>query len=168
LTAGNWDIQTAAALFYDGDAPGNEASPPDADMADDEPQDASSPPQQQHPGGGRTLSGAYVPAAASSSSSAQPAARQPPQRGARGMRTLGDLQSGGGGGHSHDDESDDDEKTDLFTGGEKSGLAVQNPNQSNPRDQIENILRRARQWVGHPKYRTTQTNTAQERPPAWR
>lgn len=71
------------------------------------------------------------------------------------MRTLKDLQSSGGGGghgHAHDDgdrDSDedfhDDENQDFFTGGEKSGLAVQNPNAANPRDQINNILKRARQ-----------------------
>lgn len=85
------------------------------------------------------------PPEASSSSSQQPAGRSQPQR---GLRTLGDLQSSGGGhGHAHDDDSDDDENHDFFTGGEKSGLAVQNPNQSNPRDHINNILRRARQYV---------------------
>ena len=72
------------------------------------------------------------------------------------MRTLKDLQAqGGGGGHGHahgddgDHESDedykDDENQDFFAGGEKSGLAVQNPNQANPRDHINNIIRRARQ-----------------------
>jgi len=72
-----------------------------------------------------------------------------------GLRTLKDLQSGGGsaGGHGHahsegdDDGDDDDENQDFFAGGEKSGLAVQNPNAANPRDQINNILKRARQYV---------------------
>jgi UBX domain-containing protein 1 len=122
-------------------------------MADEnEPQNPTpNPAQQQQPGGGRTLDGTYVaPPAAASSSSSQPAARRQPQR---GLRTLGDLQSSGGGGgrgHSHSDgdgsgSDQDDENQDFFAGGEKSGLAVQNPNQSNPRDQINNILRRARQ-----------------------
>ena len=71
------------------------------------------------------------------------------------MRTIQDLQASGGGhghAHAHDDgdrESDEDyepeENQDFFAGGEKSGLAVQNPNQDNPRDHINNILRRARQ-----------------------
>ncbi|CAO2647290.1 Nn.00g082120.m01.CDS01 [Neocucurbitaria sp. VM-36] len=116
------------------------------------------PPQQPVPGGGRTLGGAYVPPAAGSSSSASQLAatsRQAPQR---GLRTLKDLQSSGGGhGHAHDDgdgDSDDndqdDENQDFFAGGEKSGLAVQNPNQANPRDQINNILKRARQNAPRP------------------
>lgn len=120
-------------------------------MADDEPQNPTSNPPQQ-PGGGRTLAGDYVPPSASSasSSSQQPAARRQPQR---GLRTLGDLQSSAPPGHSHDGDNDDDsdyqddESQDLFAGGEKSGLAVQNPNQSNPQDYINNILRRARQYV---------------------
>jgi UBX domain-containing protein 1 len=72
-----------------------------------------------------------------------------------GLRTLKDLQSSGGGGgqghahgdgdHSSDEDYQDDENQDFFTGGEKSGLAVQNPNAANPRDQINKILKRARQ-----------------------
>ncbi|CAI6295505.1 unnamed protein product [Periconia digitata] len=157
LTAGNWDIQTAASLYFDEAAPQND-SEPDVNMADDEAQNPTPnpPPQQQHqPGGGRTLAGDYVPPPASSSSSQQPSAsRQPPQR---GLRTLGDLQASGGGsqGHAHDGDDDDsdyqdDENQDLFAGGEKSGLAVQNPNQSNPQDFINNILRRARQNAPRP------------------
>jgi len=116
-------------------------------------------PQQPVPGGGRTLGGAYVPpteASSSSSSRQQSAQRQAPQqRGVAGLRTLKDLQSSGSGGHgqAHDDDDDsdgdfqDDENQDFFAGGEKSGLAVQNPNQANPRDHINNILKRARQSV---------------------
>lgn len=47
--------------------------------------------------------------------------------------TLGDLGGGGGSahaGHGHDDDDNDedfDPDQDLFAGGEKSGLAVHNP-----------------------------------------
>jgi UBX domain-containing protein 1 len=149
LAAGNWNIETAAALFFEqADPAEEEQSDADVDMAGDEPTNPTpNPAQQQQPGGGRTLDGTYVPPAAGSSSSSQPAAPRQPQR---GLRTLGDLQSSGGGGHGHshdddDDDEQDDENQDFFAGGEKSGLAVQNPNQSNPRDHINNILRRARQ-----------------------
>lgn len=60
--------------------------------------------------------------------------------------TLGDLSGGGGSsghaGHGHDDDSDDsdyDPKQDLFAGGEKSALAVQNPDEMKKK-----ILERAR------------------------
>jgi len=124
-------------------------------MAGDE-QPTDNNPQKPVPGGGRTLGGAYVPptAEASSSSAQASSSRQAPQR---GLRTLKDLQSSGGGaGHAHDDGGDsdedlqDDENQDFFTGGEKSGLAVQNPNAANPRDQINNILKRARQNAPRP------------------
>ncbi|KAF1847969.1 SEP-domain-containing protein [Cucurbitaria berberidis CBS 394.84] len=163
LNASNGDLALAASLALDESAePVEDASDPDVDMAgDDQPTNPNpNPPQQPVPGGGRTLGGAYVPPAAdASSSSSQPPAtsRQAPQR---GLRTLKDLQSSGGGhghGHAHDDgdrDSDedfqDDENQDFFAGGEKSGLAVQNPNQSNPRDQINNILKRARQNAPRP------------------
>ena len=146
LTAANGDLQTAASLYFDGSGPQEEEEEEhDEEMAGDDQNQPPNPPHQ--PGGGRTLGGDYVPPppAASSSSQPAPAARQPQ----RGLRTLGDLQSSSGGhGHSHDDDDDDedykdDDQHDFFTGGEKSGLAVQNPNQRNPRDHINNILRRA-------------------------
>ena len=62
------------------------------------------------------------------------------------MRTLRDLQGDGGGrghGHAHGDDDDDENEQDFFAGGEKSGLAVQNPN--NAQDHIRNIIERARQ-----------------------
>lgn len=162
LNASNGDLTLAASLFFDESAEQAEDSDPDVDMAGDDQPTASNtnPPKEPVSGGGRTLGGAYVPPAAesSSSSSQQPtSSRQPAQR---GLRTLKDLQSSGGGGghgHSHDDgdrESDDDfqddENQDFFAGGEKSGLAVQNPSQANPRDQINNILKRARQNAPRP------------------
>lgn len=72
-----------------------------------------------------------------------------------GARTLRDLQSSASGpGHGHDtsegEDNGDEDGQDFFAGGEKSGLAVQNPNQSNPRDQINNILKRARQNAQRP------------------
>ena len=110
-------------------------------------------------GPGRRLGGdspepSPPPAPEASASSSQPASRrQAPQR---GLRTLQDLQNqpsghghahGDDGDHASDDDYEDDENQDFFAGGEKSGLAVQNPNASNPRDHINNILRRARQYA---------------------
>ncbi|KAL1601954.1 protein phosphatase regulator [Nothophoma quercina] len=162
LDAANGDLQVAAELFYEQSAEQEQAS--DTEMAGDDqttnPNPDPNPPQQPVPGGGRTLGGAYVPpteASSSSSSRAQSTQRQAPQqRGVAGLRTLKDLQSGGGGhGHAHDDDDSDeddkdDENQDFFAGGEKSGLAVQNPNQANPRDHINNILKRARQNAPRP------------------
>jgi len=156
LNASNGDLTLAASLFFDESAEQqDDASEPDVDMAGDE-SNTDAPSVPQGAGGGRTLGGAYVPSPApeASRSSSQPAAArgQPAQRGVAGARTLRDLQSSGGGhGHAHDDdENPDDENQDFFAGGEKSGLAVQNPNQSNPRDQINNILKRARQNAPRP------------------
>jgi UBX domain-containing protein 1 len=104
-------------------------------------------------GGGRTLAGGPAPAAASSSFGPSSTARrgQPAPRG--GPRTLKDLQGDGGhAGHghahgpAHDDDDDSADEQDFFAGGEKSGLAVQNPNAgSNPRDRhINSLFERAR------------------------
>ncbi|KAA8618223.1 Cdc48-dependent protein degradation adaptor protein Shp1 [Pyrenophora tritici-repentis] len=143
LNASNGDLGLAATLFFDESTEQQDAtSEPDVDMADSDPtpDPTQNPPPPTSAGGGRTLGGAYVPpsqAPAAASSSSRPAAGrgQPTQRGVAGARTLRDLQS---------------ENQDFFAGGEKSGLAVQNPNQSNPRDQINSILKRARQNAPRP------------------
>lgn len=78
------------------------------DAGQDEPAGTSS--------AGQTLGGSPAPSGTPQSE----------QRGApkKGVATLADYTSGGG--HS-DEEDDDTENHDLFAGGEKSGLAVQNP-----------------------------------------
>lgn len=69
-------------------------------------------------------------------------ATQPPKK---KFATLGDL--GGSGpshaGHGHDDDGDEseEENQDLFAGGEKSGLAVQNPD-----DLKRKIIERAQRY----------------------
>lgn len=68
---------------------------------------------------------------------------------------------GGGGGHDHDDDDDDEEEDDmadrrgprdLFAGGEKSGLAVQDPgrNPADPQNVIKDILAKAKAYVPQP------------------
>lgn len=101
--------------------------------------------------GPRTLDGRPAPQAASSRTS-----RKPAQQKKKGVATLGSL--GGGSGHQHDDDDDDldddydedededDGRRNLFAGGEKSGLAVQDPKQqdSGPRKLINDILAKAK------------------------
>ncbi|KAH7012352.1 Cdc48-dependent protein degradation adaptor protein-like protein [Macrophomina phaseolina] len=124
----------------------------------DEPQqEDSSAPAQAPPGytGPRTLSGAPAPAAAQPGSSRSSSGGRGPQRGGArgGLRTLRDIQNEGasqGHAHSHDDD-DEEEDQDFFAGGEKSGLAVQNPNSGpSARDQINSILDRARRNAPRP------------------
>lgn len=56
------------------------------------------------------------------------------------MKTLRDLQAG------DDDDEEDEKKQDMFAGGEKSGLAVQEPGAGGgPRDHFRNIMNQARQ-----------------------
>lgn len=45
-------------------------------------------------------------------------------------------------------EGDDDEQPrDLFAGGEKSGLAVQDPTKRDPKSLVNDILKKARSYV---------------------
>lgn len=99
--------------------------------------------------GPRTLDGRPAPAAIPTvGSSSRPAA--PPKRG--GIATLGSLNQASSSGHGHahddDDDSDDDDEPrnprDLFAGGEKSGLAVQDPNRNDPRRVVKDILKKAK------------------------
>ncbi len=97
--------------------------------------------------GPRTLDGRPAPQASSSQPSRK--AAQPKRK---GVATLGSL---GGGSHGHhddddsdtelDDDNDDDGRGNLFAGGEKSGLAVQDPKQEGgSRKIIGDILAKAK------------------------
>jgi len=57
------------------------------------------------------------------------------------VRTFRDLQNDEG----DDDHSDQDPQQDFFAGGEKSGLAVQDPNRR-PQDHFRNIMNQAREY----------------------
>ncbi|CAK1365535.1 unnamed protein product [Cercospora beticola] len=115
LGASNWDLEAAVSLFF---AAGDEQASADEDD-DDEPLPTANP--------RRNVDAA--PATNKSGSSRKP----------KGPTTLRDLQGGG------DASSDDDKKRDLFAGGEKSGLAVTDPNQGDgPVDHFRNIMNQAR------------------------
>ncbi|PIA91428.1 UBX domain-containing protein 1 [Cercospora beticola] len=115
LGASNWDLEAAVSLFF---AAGDEQASADEDD-DDEPPPTANP--------RRNVDAA--PATNKSGSSRKP----------KGPTTLRDLQGGG------DASSDDDKKRDLFAGGEKSGLAVTDPNQGDgPVDHFRNIMNQAR------------------------
>ncbi|KAK7545089.1 Cdc48-dependent protein degradation adaptor protein-like protein [Phyllosticta citribraziliensis] len=143
LKMAEWDVPNAVQLHYTAQDDAPEASAEDAAAAE-APSDYTGP---------RTLGGAPAPAPAQAGSSSSSSAQQSRSRG--GLRTIRDLQGEGGAaqghGHAHDDD-DDDEDQDFFAGGEKSGLAVQNPNRDQPsaRDHINNIIDRARRNVPRP------------------
>lgn len=104
--------------------------------------------------GPRTLDGRPAPQSIPSVASNS---RAPPKK-RGGIATLGSLgqSSAGAGshghGHAHDDDDSDDEDfqpdeqpRDLFAGGEKSGLAVQDPsNRNDPRKVVNDIIKKAR------------------------
>jgi UBX domain-containing protein 1 len=124
LAASQGDIATAVASYYAAQEDSMSDNPADQDYEEpDQPSQEAQPEAQPSFGGGRRLGDGSADAApatiASTSSSSKPKAK--PAR--AGIATLGDY---GASGRNHDD-SDDDDKQDLFAGGEKSGLAVQNP-----------------------------------------
>ncbi|KAJ5146477.1 uncharacterized protein N7515_001041 [Penicillium bovifimosum] len=129
LTANGWDIEAAVTEFF---AEQDEA-------LQDTNSDDRQPVTEGTAGasGGRTLGGAFIPgsssAAGESSSSARAAAPK------KKFATIGDFASGGGGGHGDSSDGDDSDEHDFFAGGEKSGLAVQNPE-----DLKKKILEKAR------------------------
>lgn len=105
-------------------------------------------------GSGRTLGGDPAPPVDSTSSAlpASSSTRSAPRTSNRKFATLGDLNRDQGhshrGGHGREDDADEDEgdgAQDFFAGGEKSGLAVQNPGDS--RRQVKDILEKARRYV---------------------
>ncbi|KAG9954569.1 SEP-domain-containing protein, partial [Aureobasidium melanogenum] len=121
LAASNWDIEQAVTLYFASqDAP--------AEDSDDSLEESAAP----------SLPSA-TPAANQSSSSTN---RPPPSNRSNMVRTFRDLQNDEDRGD--DDHSDQDPQQDFFAGGEKSGLAVQDPNRR-PQDHFNNIMNQARQ-----------------------
>ncbi|ROV93584.1 hypothetical protein VMCG_08074 [Cytospora schulzeri] len=142
LEASQWNLSAAVGSYFadDEEAPASAAG-----------SSSQAVPEPEYTGP-RTLDGRPAPQSAfpsSSSSSKKPAKK-------KGLATLSSI--GGGGNdhdHDHDDDDDDDEEDDmndrrgprdLFAGGEKSGLAVQDPsrNAADPQNVIKDILAKAK------------------------
>ena len=143
LSANRWDIGGAVSEYYTSQEEG-------VTGAQDEVEDT----QEEEPyTGPRTLDGRPAPQSIPSVASNSRAAAPP--RKAGGINTLGSISKASSGhGHAHDDDDDDDddddftpdEPRDLFAGGEKSGLAVQDPNRgsNDPRKVVNDIIKKAR------------------------
>jgi UBX domain-containing protein 1 len=136
LEAAQWDFPSAMTAFYNPADETEEAQ--DEDMTNsDEPSSTKDVP---HPSGGRRLGeGPSDPQPIPTTSSSQPS--RPPKGAAaqKKFATLGDFGNDSQGRDDPNDSDYDDEKQESFTGGEKSGLAVQNPD-----DLKKKILEKAR------------------------
>ncbi|KAJ1329912.1 UBX domain-containing protein 1 [Microdochium nivale] len=94
--------------------------------------------------GPRTLDGRPAPEASSSSSRST---GKKPQQKKKGLQTLSSI---GDRGDDDDDDSEDDdssERRDTYAGGEKSGLALQDPNKrgaSDPKKMLDEIIAQAK------------------------
>jgi len=142
LGANRWDLSSAVTEYFTAQEEGIQEA---QEGGEDDPQEAEAYT------GPRTLDGRPAPAAIPTVGSSSRAAA-PPKRG--GFATLDSLgQASGGHGHAHDDDDDSDDEDfkpgeqprDLFAGGEKSGLAVQDPNNRNdPKKVVNDILKKAR------------------------
>lgn len=153
LEASHWNLSAAVGSYFADDEEVPASAAGSSSQAVPEPEYT----------GPRTLDGRPAPQSAfpsSSSSSKKPAKK-------KGLATLSSI--GGGGNdhdHDHDDDDDDEEEDDLndrrgprdlFAGGEKSGLAVQDPsrNAADPQNVIKDILAKAKACV---LYFTQDTN----------
>ncbi|KAK3679780.1 protein phosphatase regulator [Recurvomyces mirabilis] len=136
LGSANWNLEEAVALYY--------AASEDPQHDHDEDFNADN---DEH------LNEAMAQSAEPQSSSSAPAPSQPnaPRRitgQAPRAVTLRDLQRGE---EDDDDHDDPDKKPDMFAGGEKSALAVQNPDRGGgPVDHFRNIMNQARQNRSRP------------------
>lgn len=128
LMANDWDLEAAVTEFF-----------AEQDEALQDP--GRSAGNGSAPSGARSLAGG-----ASESSSFNPQSSSAPRNPAPKKRfaTLGDYAPGSGGAGSGDgDSSEDDDSVnqDFFAGGEKSGLAVQNPD-----DVKKKIIEKAKRY----------------------
>ncbi|KAL8965194.1 MAG: hypothetical protein Q9183_003981 [Haloplaca sp. 2 TL-2023] len=150
LEANQWDLAAAAAEYYTSLEEASNDPQPELGSAPETQATPAVPPQA--PGGGRTLGGDHAPQPIPTTSQMadQPSSssRAAPKK---KFATLGDLGGGssaGHAGHDHDDDDDDsdEEKQNFFAGGEKSGLAVKNPD-----DMKKKIIERAKKNLARPE-----------------
>ncbi|KAI1640665.1 hypothetical protein F4809DRAFT_589698 [Biscogniauxia mediterranea] len=141
LTASNWDIQAAVQAFYD-DAEDDAISAGEAGASTSD----VAPPGYTGP---RTLDGRPAPQAipTTSSSSSRHVKK-------KGLATLSSIAGGSAHDQEDDDSEDDDDDAhrDTYAGGEKSGLAVQDPNQrADPKRIINDLLAKAKSNAQRPE-----------------
>lgn len=132
LENNSWQLEEAAAAYYN--AQEEEAAPAAAEGAEADTYT-----------GPRTLDGRPAPQTIPSvGSSSGPASRARAAGASGGIATLGSIGGNSNAGQGQgDDDSDDEEPRDLFAGGEKSGLAVQDP-KNNSKSLINDILKKAK------------------------
>ncbi|KAJ5182938.1 UBX domain-containing protein 1 [Penicillium capsulatum] len=128
LTANAWDIEAAVTEFF---AEEDEAL---QDVNTGGGRQLGGEGSTGQPTTGRTLGGGAVPSASSTGPESSGTGRAAPKK---KFATLGDFNTGGSGGDSSEEDGSVDQ--DFFAGGEKSGLAVQNPD-----DLKKKILEKAR------------------------
>ncbi|KAL5614426.1 hypothetical protein BROUX41_004531 [Berkeleyomyces rouxiae] len=115
LEASNWDAETAAGQYFaDVASDGDDSNGAGASSS------AAAPASSYT--GPRTLGGVPVPA----SQSRQPASSSKPAR-RTGIATLSSMGNADDGDDSEEEEDERRRRRNLFAGGEKSGLAVQDP-----------------------------------------
>lgn len=145
LSAHDWDLDAAAASMM------ADLDEEDGETLNDAGASASSSAAQAAPAGysgPRTLDGRPAPQAAYGGSSSSSRKKAAPKK--KGVATLSSL---GAGADDDDDDSEDEDDDDprrprdLFAGGEKSGLAVQDPNRRggpDPRSIAQDLVNQAK------------------------
>ncbi|KAL1956809.1 hypothetical protein VTO42DRAFT_6759 [Malbranchea cinnamomea] len=123
LERNEWNLQEAVMSYYNDD---------------DEPENNTAAQQEFDAFYERQLEAQRVAERTGVSGASGSGASKPSKAPKKKFATLGDLNSGAGG----DESEDDDEHQDLFAGGEKSGLAVQNPD-----DIKKKIIEKAKRGV---------------------
>ncbi|EFX02062.1 cdc48-dependent protein degradation adaptor protein [Grosmannia clavigera kw1407] len=143
LAAADWDNNVAVAAFF---------QRLEAEEGQNEPSATPAAPAPAEPAytGPRTLDGrpapsSIMPGGGSSSQSSKASTKRAQKK--KGVMTLSSLK-GGGSGHDHEDEDEEEDEEDettgrgdLFAGGEKSGLAVQDPNAGGHANDAQKMIR---------------------------
>lgn len=156
LNMTNYSVPDAVGAFYQA-ADQSEPSEGDADddaLDNDAPEPVRGPAiSAAAPSGGRRLGEAGDPVASAAPPSAASASQrvQPSSQQKKRLMSLRDLQADGsagqGRGPAGDGGDDSDKEQEFYAGGDKSGLAVQDPSASGHRDQIQRLMQTARRCV---------------------
>ncbi|OZJ04131.1 hypothetical protein BZG36_02831 [Bifiguratus adelaidae] len=144
LEANNWNLETAVAQYYDVEAGGHSAPAHEEGDDDDDDYVDEDEGQIQQPVGLPGNRG---------QTSTPPRAGSAPRQTRSNIATLSDMLRR---------SNQDQEGQNLFAGGERSGINVQNPDKRNANELVENILKKAAE--GHKLGGSEEPSVSDSRP----
>lgn len=135
----NWDLDNAVSSFLDEDSHGQSGPSDNVTAPRDKVEEVEEAPPSRPSNPGASLGGSSARGGSSRSSGRGRNSKPSNSR----IKTFSELNRAS---QDDNDDDDDDEPNEYYTGGEKSGMMVQDPKKGNRTSDVDAIFERARQF----------------------